>query len=317
ESLAALARDWRRGLDGLTGSEAAALISANARLRARHPLRAVLTGQGAALTEQLTALEQGQPAPGILRGEAAERAGKTAFVFCGNGAQWAGMGLAFYEGDPAYRAGFDKVSKAFKPMLGRSLTKLMRDEDLGEELDHGLVGQPLLLALQIALVEALAAKGLRPDAVAGHSVGEVAAAWTAGCLNLKDACRLIHARASAMEALRGEGGMAAVLAGAETAETALAEMGLTGLDVAGDNSPRSSTVSGPAEAVAAFVAEAKARRLAARQIPVTYPYHGPALERVRTPLLAGLVGLKPKAGSLPFFSATTGGLVAGTSLDAA
>ncbi|MEM9737085.1 MAG: acyltransferase domain-containing protein, partial [Pseudomonadota bacterium] len=172
ESLAALARDWRRGLDGLTGSEAAALISANARLRARHPLRAVLTGQGAALTEQLTALEQGQPAPGILRGEAAERAGKTAFVFCGNGAQWAGMGLAFYEGDPAYRAGFDKVSKAFKPMLGRSLTKLMRDEDLGEELDHGLVGQPLLLALQIALVEALAAKGLRPDAVAGHSVGE-------------------------------------------------------------------------------------------------------------------------------------------------
>ncbi|MEM8698147.1 MAG: SDR family NAD(P)-dependent oxidoreductase [Pseudomonadota bacterium] len=238
-------------------------------------------------------------------------------MFCGNGAQYAGMGQDLFETDAAYRAAFIRVSKCFQKLSGLDLVKLMDDPDLEERLDHGLVGQPLLLALQIALVEALAARGLTPDAVAGHSMGEVAAAWTAGCLGLTDACRLIHARASAMEALRGEGGMAAVLAGASAAETALAEMGFDDIDLAGDNSPRSSTLSGPAERIAEFLKAARARRLAARPIPVSYPYHGPALERIREELITGLSGLRPKSGSIPVFSATTGALVEGKSLDAA
>ncbi|MEM7505812.1 MAG: SDR family NAD(P)-dependent oxidoreductase [Pseudomonadota bacterium] len=315
-SLAALATRWRERLDGVPGVEAAALISANARLRTRHTHRAVLTGQADLLPDQLDALANDTKHPGCLTGEAPDRGGKTAFVFCGNGAQWVGMGLDLYETDTAYRESFDRVSKAFRRLSGLDLTALMRAEDLSEQLDHGLVGQPLLLALQIALVEALAAKGLRPDAVAGHSVGEVAAAWTAGCLSLSDACRLIHARASAMEELRGTGAMAAVLAGADAAENALADMGLTGLDIAGDNSPRSSTISGPADLVEAFIAGSKSRRLAARQIPVTYPYHGPALEQVREALLAGLKGIKPKKGRIPVFSSTTGGEIAGTELGA-
>ncbi|MEL6479198.1 MAG: beta-ketoacyl synthase N-terminal-like domain-containing protein, partial [Pseudomonadota bacterium] len=315
-SLRALANRWRERLTNCPALEAASLISANARLRTRHTHRAVLTSQGTDLTVALDALAAGEAHPAIQTGEAPERSGKTAFVFCGNGAQYADMGRELFDGDTAYRDGFLRVAKTFRRLSGIDLVKLMDDPDLAEKLDHGLVGQPLLLALQIALVEALAARGVRPDAVAGHSVGEVAAAWTAGCLSLTDACRLIHARAAAMEALRGEGGMAAVLAGAEAAEQALSEMGFETLDLAGDNSPRSSTVSGPAEDIAAFLKAAKSRRLAARPIPVSYPYHGPALEVIRDDLIAGLSALRPKPGTIPVFSSTTGAQVEGRAMDA-
>ena len=131
------------------------------------------------------------------------------------------MGLTLYEDDEVFRKAFDEVSKLFAEGSDIDLSEQLVSEGLGEALAESSVAQPILFAVQVALVKTLAAQGLRPDAVAGHSVGEVAAAWCAGILTLPDAVHLIRTRSTALEVMRGTGGMAAVLAGVESLEQAL------------------------------------------------------------------------------------------------
>ncbi|MBY8975066.1 acyltransferase domain-containing protein [Rhodobacteraceae bacterium NNCM2] len=219
-SLAKTAVRWREALGRVSAAQAGEMIADAAHFRHRHAHRAVLAGAGEALDRQLAALAEHQDDPGCLVGEAADRGGKTAFVFCGNGAQWAGMGLDLYRSDRDFANGYDQASDAFRSVSGTSLVDLLQDDGLSERIDDGLVAQPLLFAIQVGLVTALTSRGVRPDFVTGHSVGKVAATWAAGCVTLEDASRLIYARAKAMSPLRGTGGMAAVLAGAAEARKA-------------------------------------------------------------------------------------------------
>ncbi|MEM8842110.1 MAG: type I polyketide synthase [Pseudomonadota bacterium] len=314
-SLSLLARQWKNRLDNVPCHEANALVAEAAHGRTRLAYRAVLAPEDGTLMDQLQSLADDKPVSDIQIGHAPEREGLTAFVFCGNGAQWAGMGAELYRSDPTFAQGFDRASDAYLSVSGLCLSELLLS-DYSDSLDDGLVAQPLLFALQVALVHALGDAGLRPDAVAGHSVGEVAAAWSAGCISLDDASRLIHARATAMGPLRGRGTMAAVLADAETAQDAILEMGLHALVVAADNSPRSCTVSGPNDQVAKFVKGARRRRIAAQKLPVDYPYHGPALDQIEADLVERLGDVVPGAGDIPYVSATLGGEIAGAGLTA-
>ncbi|MEM6547564.1 MAG: SDR family NAD(P)-dependent oxidoreductase [Pseudomonadota bacterium] len=318
EGLQSLAAEWRDRIVDTSEAEGRRLIATAAHRRHRLSCRAVLLGKTqAAMASELDSLARDRPTATAAIAEKAEREGKTAFVYAGNGSQWAGMGAGLYAEDEAYRTAFDAVAAEFASQTGADLIGIANGADLEARLDDSEIAQPLLFALQVALTEALAAQGLRPQLVMGHSVGEVAAAWAAGALGLPDAVRLIHARSRAVHPLRGLGGMAAVLTGVEAVEQAIADFALDGLVMAGDNSPRSVTLSGPEEELKRFADLARRRRIAVRLLNVAYPYHAPAMEQVRETLLDGIQGLTPRAtGETAFVSATTGQQMPGTALDA-
>lgn len=260
----------------------------------------VLTGQ-AASSIMATGPETLSPGPGTLGGR------PLAFLYAGNGAQWVGMGEALYADTPVYATAFDRASEALAAVGGVDPRRLRDDPALEMRLAQSDAAQAFLFALQVGLTEALAAAGLRPAAVLGHSVGEVAAVWAAGALSLEDAARVVATRARAVAPLHGTGGMAALLASADEAEALIAQADLGGdVVVAAINSPRSVTVSGSTPGISAFAKEARRARLACRQLPVAYPYHGPAMETIREALIEGTAEIAPLPATLPLFSSVTG-----------
>ena len=320
ESLTSLVSLWRDRLTDALAAEAATLINNAAYRREALDHRLVALGDSgediaASLSDYLT--DAGSPA--VITGKKVGRGDKTAFLFGGNGSQWAGMGLTLYEDDEVFRKAFDEVSKLFAEGSDIDLSEQLVSEGLGEALAESSVAQPILFAVQVALVKTLAAQGLRPDAVAGHSVGEVAAAWCAGILTLPDAVHLIRTRSTALEVMRGTGGMAAVLAGVESLEQALAEFSAeTGdslVSIAADNSPRSSTIAGPVEALKAFTKFARKRRVAAKLLDIDYPYHSAGIDPIRGKLIADLSDLKPQSGHATYVSSTSGRVAPGVALD--
>ncbi|MEM7527884.1 MAG: type I polyketide synthase [Pseudomonadota bacterium] len=233
------------------------------------------------------------------------------FLFSGNGAQWAGMGEALFGTNAAYTDAFERASSALVEAGGDDPRILRTASDLGERLQESGPAQAFLFALQVGLVEALGAAGLRPGAVLGHSVGEVAAAWACSALSLEDAARIIALRAKAVAPLQGTGGMAALLATPERAQTVIDAAGLAEeVVIAAHNSRRSVTLSGSNKGIDAIMSAARTERLACRRLPVAFPYHAPPIEAIREELLNGLVGLTPGAPCCPFFSTVTGSLAA-------
>lgn len=226
------------------------------------------------------------------------------FAFCGNGANHDAMGAALYGADDRFRAAYDHVAALFRA----------RDPGLEPKIEPDTApdpirDQPRLFALQVALVEALAARGLRAGATIGHSVGEIAAAWAAGGLGLEDAVQLIATRAPLLGPQRGTGGMMAVLCGADALDEALAEADIGGLSISGENSPRSCTLSGPDEALEAFQAFARRKRIAARRLPVEYPFHSGALDPLRQAFHTAIDGLTPQRSDIPFAASTEGRII--------
>lgn len=315
ESLRALAAAYRDRLAGADAAEAAAVANAAAYQRDRLPHRLIALAD--AREAQIAALDAhlaGEKSPGLAAGRASAREGRTAFVFSGNGAQHVGMGRAAYASDPIFRATFDSVSTIFEKLAGFSLVEAMLDEELGERLPYTSVAQPLIFAVQVATVESLAEKGLKPEAVIGHSVGEVAAAWAAGAFDLPDAVRLIYVRSKNQEKIKGRGDMAAVLTSAAATQAALDEGGFDGLAIAADNSPRSVTISGDGEQIAAFGKFARKRKIAAKRLNLDYPFHSPLAETLKDELLDDLAWLRPQETRCAFVSATFGQAADGEAL---
>ncbi|MEM7239947.1 MAG: type I polyketide synthase, partial [Pseudomonadota bacterium] len=315
-SLSAMAQSWRDGASMKTSDMLEQMAMTSAHCRTRHPHRAVLSGSGDLLDRQLEAVASDRFCQGVATGEAPERAGKTAFIFCGNGAQWPGMGQDLFASDPEFRDAFERVSAAYQPLADTRLIDLLCADPDTLDLSDGLIGQPLLFAIQLALADALRARGFTPDIVAGHSVGEVAAAWTAGAISLPDACKLIHVRASAMRPLKASGTMAAVLQGAADLKALIDEADLDHIEISGDNSPRSTTVSGSVEQIAKLQSHGRARRVAVQKLPVAYAYHSAAMDPIEAAMREGLADLVPAELRLPMVSTETGQLIEGGSLDA-
>jgi acyl transferase domain-containing protein/NADPH:quinone reductase-like Zn-dependent oxidoreductase/acyl carrier protein len=317
DALRALAARWVDRLDGADDAEAAALAAAAAHRRARLPRRLVVAeadaaGRRAALTAWLEGRAEGRWVDGAA---SAGPAAPVAFVFSGNGSQFAGMGRAAYAGDAVFRAGFDATAEAVAREGGVDLRDELMRPDLAERLAQAPVAQPLLFALQTAVVDALAARGVRPRAVAGHSVGEVGAAWASGALTRRQAARLCVRRARRQAPLYGQGAMAAILTSADEARALAERAGIEGVDIAADNSPRGATVTGPAAAIEALAAAAREARVALRRLKVDYPFHGPLMERIRDALREELADLRPGPSALPFVSTTEGRETPGEALD--
>ncbi len=239
------------------------------------------------------------------------------FLFSGNGAQYAGMSLATLSADGAYAATYRELDKKFAEIAGWSLIEMLNSETLDEELAKSEVAQPLLFADQVSLTRALAARGLKPAAVLGHSGGEVAAACCSGALDLDQGLALIHRRGKSQMQLSGRGAMAALQVSDEKAREALAEIPETEISIAAVNSPRSVTLVGPEDEISDFIQFAKRKkRWACVKLPISYPYHGQAQEEIKDELLEALAFVAPSESLVPFLSTVRGEEVAGTSLTA-
>ncbi|NUS64689.1 MAG: SDR family NAD(P)-dependent oxidoreductase, partial [Saccharothrix sp.] len=256
----------------------------------------------------LTALANGRGAPGLITGEVGVP-GKTVFVFPGQGAQWPGMGRELYDTSDVFRAHIDACAEALAPHVDWSLVDVLRDGPL----DRVDVVQPALFAMMVALAGVWRAHGVVPDAVVGHSQGEIAAAHVAGILTLDDAARIVALRAKALVSLAGQGGMVSVALSAESA-TAYLERWAGRLTVAVVNAPGTVVVSGNTHDLTELLAACAADDIRARALPVDYAAHSVQVEAVRDRLRHDLAGIAPRPAAIPLCSSVTG--APATDLDA-
>ncbi|MFF0390307.1 SDR family NAD(P)-dependent oxidoreductase [Kitasatospora sp. NPDC004615] len=265
--------------------------------------RAVLVGTEDNLAEHLTALAQGAAVSG-----GGLVSGRVALVFPGQGSQWIGMAVELLAGSEVFAGRMAECERALAPYVDWSLAEALGSESLLARVD---VVQPVLWAVMVSLAEVWRSFGVVPDAVVGHSQGEIAAAVVAGGLSLEDGARVVALRSLAIRALAGRGGMASVPLPVDVVRERIAGR----LSVAAVNGPSSTVVSGDADAVAAVVEELVGEGVRARLIEVDYASHSAHVEEIRERLLADLDGIVPVSGGVPFFSTVTGSWLDTKSLD--
>ncbi len=238
--------------------------------------------------------------------------GKVAFVFSGNGSQWHGMGVDLLRGEPAFRQAVEAIDAELAPRLGWSVVEELTAPESRLHLTE--VAQPLLFAV-VGLVRLLETNAVRPDAVVGHSVGEIAAAHVSGALDLAAACLVVAARSRAQAPTAGRGRMAAVGLSREAARKEIAAHA-GHLEVAGVNTPTDVTLAGDPAALAELGRDMGARGVFFRELDLDYAFHSKAMDGVEEPLKAALARLRTGAHHILFASTVTGGLAEGEGLDA-
>lgn len=237
------------------------------------------------------------------------------FVYTGNGAQWLGMGQRLYAESQIFVQSVDEVDSLLFPLLGKSIRNLLLNAT-SEILQETAWSQPLLFAIQVGITRVLASLGIRPAAVVGHSVGEIAAAWACGALSLEDAARVIYARSATQSTTRGLGRMAAFARSAEESQELLETLHLENeVEVAGVNSPHNVTLTGSLEGLEQVHAQAKGAFF--QLLDLDYAFHSRHMDGIREALCKELADIAPQKGTARFFSTVTGKECTGKRLDAA
>jgi phthiocerol/phenolphthiocerol synthesis type-I polyketide synthase A len=247
----------------------------------------------------LRALAAGDPATGVTRPQNGPPKPGTVFVFSGQGSQWQGMGKQLLADEPAFAAAVVDLEPIFVEHAGFSLQEALTN---GEALVGIERIQPVLVGVQLALVALWRSYGVAPDAVIGHSMGEVTAAVVAGALSAADGIRVIAARSRLMSRLSGQGAMALLELDAEATAALIADY--PDLTLAVYASPRQTAVAGPAAQVDAAIAEVAAKDRLARRIDVDVASHHPTIDPVLPELRTALADLTPMTPAIPVFVTT-------------
>ncbi|WP_372352422.1 type I polyketide synthase [Streptomyces sp. KL116D] len=274
--------------------------------------RAVLVADSAAeAATGLRALTRGEAPSGVVTGRVGVSGGpgKVVWVFPGQGSQWAGMGRELLDSSPVFAERIAECAVALEPYVEWSLVDVLRGEVAPGLLERVDVVQPASFAVNVALAAVWASLGVRPDAVLGHSQGEIAAACVSGALSLEDAARVVALRSQAIAAdLAGRGGMASVALSESEAVDRLARWA-DRVEVAAVNGPTSVVVAGDAEALDEALAALSEDGVRVRRVAVDYASHTRHVEDIEATLAETLSGIEAQAPAIPFYSTVTGGWV--------
>ncbi|MEV6319180.1 type I polyketide synthase [Streptomyces sp. NPDC051776] len=299
----------RQLLSDVDGTEPARVAHALVTSRSTFERRAVVLDTDP--RPGLTALSQGSALPGLITGTA-DLTGKVVFVFPGQGGQWAGMARDLLEESPVFREHVHRCADALTPHVDWDLLAVLRQQPDAPSLERVDVLQPTLFAVMVSLAGLWRSCGIEPDAVVGHSQGEIAAAHLAGALSLEDAALVVARRAHALTALSGRGGMASVDMPADELRPRLGER----LSIATVNGPASAVIAGDTDVLDVLLADLTESGVRVRKLAVDYASHSPQVELVRDLVLTELAPISPKATVIPFHSAVAGAVLPGTELDA-
>jgi len=245
----------------------------------------------------LRALAAGESAAGVVEPTEKPHRSGTVFLYSGQGSQWAGMGRQLLADEPAFAAAVAELESDFVAQVGFSL----RDVLLAGEPVVGIERiQPVLVGMQLALTALWRAYGVEPDAVIGHSMGEVSAAVVAGALSPADGLKVIATRSKLMSRLSGQGAMALLELGAAEAEKLVGQY--PDITVAVYAAPQQTVIAGPPEQVDAAIAVVDGQGKLARRVEVDVASHHRTVDPILAELRAALADLKPQTPRIPVIS---------------
>ncbi|MGW2634423.1 hybrid non-ribosomal peptide synthetase/type I polyketide synthase [Streptomyces chattanoogensis] len=249
---------------------------------------------------ELRRVAYGEDAP--VGSEARRTGSRTAFLFTGQGSQYAGMGADLFESSPTFRESLQHCASLVDDLLDRPLLEVMFASD-GSAVHDTRYTQPALVALEWSLAQMWRGLGIEPDVVVGHSVGEIAAAAVAGVLDIADALKVAASRGRLMQELTEPGAMAAVFASAEVVRGLLAEQAQVGL--AAVNGPEYVVISGHPDDIHRVLDQATAQGVRSKQLPAGRAFHSPLMRPMLDAFERELAGITFTAPSVPLVSALT------------
>ena len=247
----------------------------------------------------LTALAAGRAAPGVVGPRTGGQPGGVVFVYSGQGSQWAGMGRALLADEPVFAAAVAELEPVFVAQTGFSLQQVLACGQPVAGIDRI---QPVLVGMQLALTALWRSYGVTPDAVIGHSMGEVTAAVVAGALTPAEGLRVIATRSKLMSRLSGQGAMALLELDAAATQAVIADYPGVGLAVYA--SPRQTVIAGTPEHIDAVIAAVAARDRLARRIEVDVASHHPTIDPILPELRTALADLDPQQPTIPILTTT-------------
>jgi len=285
--------------------------------RERHAHCAVLFGTTpASIADKLKQFADGVEHSGVECGTALTAPVGAAFIYSGNGSQWAGMGSRLLA-DPTFRAAIREVDRLFSRYADYSLEAELAGKNGEGRYDLTEIAQPALFALQVGITVMLRRRGVVPVAVAGHSVGEVAAAWASGSLSLAAAVSVIHHRSALQGTTKGNGAMTAANLSEPLTRELLKELALSeAVSVAGINSSRSVTLAGPKSELERLERAFVKRGVIHKRLSLDYAFHSSAMDGLFPELRRSLGHLEPEQATIPFHSTVSGARLEGKLLNA-